>query len=178
MTYICVTRHQWVGRYIWSSFHQLCLNILWSRMIFACLHACSKLALFLRFSSVSWGSGFHGVVKWVPLDFTRHLPTWSRQISHWRHNERDGVSNYRRLDYLLNCLFRRGSKKTPKPCVTGFVRGIHRWPVNSPHKGPVTRKMFLFDDVIMSSIKAVLEFREHVCIHGVCVYCFEDFNSR
>ena len=30
-----------------------------------------------------------------------------------------------------------------------FVRGSHRWPVNSPHKGPVTRKMFLFDDVIM-----------------------------
>ena len=31
-----------------------------------------------------------------------------------------------------------------------FVRGIHRWPVNSPHKGPVTRKMLQFDDVIMS----------------------------
>ena len=30
-----------------------------------------------------------------------------------------------------------------------FVRGIHRWPVNFPHKGPVTRKMFQFDDVIM-----------------------------
>ena len=30
-----------------------------------------------------------------------------------------------------------------------FVWGIHRWPVNSPHKGPVTRKMFPFDDVIM-----------------------------
>ena len=30
-----------------------------------------------------------------------------------------------------------------------FVRGIHRWPVNSPHKGPVTQKMFPFDDVIM-----------------------------
>ena len=30
-----------------------------------------------------------------------------------------------------------------------FVRGIHRWPVNSPHKGPVTRKKFPFDDVIM-----------------------------
>ena len=30
-----------------------------------------------------------------------------------------------------------------------FVRGIHRGPVNSPHKWPVTRKMFLFDDVIM-----------------------------
>ena len=29
------------------------------------------------------------------------------------------------------------------------MRGIHRWPVKSPHKGPVTRKMFLFDGVIM-----------------------------
>ena len=31
-----------------------------------------------------------------------------------------------------------------------FVRGIHREPVNSPRKWPVTRKMFPFDDVIMS----------------------------
>ena len=31
-----------------------------------------------------------------------------------------------------------------------FVRGIHRWPVNSLHKWPVTRKMFPFDDVIMT----------------------------
>ena len=30
-----------------------------------------------------------------------------------------------------------------------FVMGIHRWPVNSPHKGPVTRKMLPFDDVII-----------------------------
>ena len=30
-----------------------------------------------------------------------------------------------------------------------FVRGIHRWPVNFPHKGPVTWKIVPFDDVIM-----------------------------
>ena len=30
-----------------------------------------------------------------------------------------------------------------------FVWGIHRSPVNAPHKWPVTQKMFLFDDVIM-----------------------------
>ena len=30
-----------------------------------------------------------------------------------------------------------------------FVRGIHRWPVNSTHKWPVTRETFPFDDVIM-----------------------------
>ena len=34
-----------------------------------------------------------------------------------------------------------------------FVRGIHWWPVNSPHKGPVTRKMFPFDDVIMNRVR-------------------------
>ena len=33
-----------------------------------------------------------------------------------------------------------------------FVRGIHRWPVNSPHKGPVMQKMFPFDDVIIGGI--------------------------
>ena len=32
-----------------------------------------------------------------------------------------------------------------------FVRGIHRRPVNSPHKWPVTWKMFPFDDVIMDA---------------------------
>ena len=34
-----------------------------------------------------------------------------------------------------------------------FVRTIHRWPVNSPHKGPVMRRMTPFDDVIMNKIK-------------------------
>ena len=29
-----------------------------------------------------------------------------------------------------------------------LVRGIHRWPMNSPHKWPVTRKMSRFDNVI------------------------------
>ena len=31
-----------------------------------------------------------------------------------------------------------------------FVWEIHRWPVNFPHKWPVTRKIFPFDDVIMT----------------------------
>ena len=33
-----------------------------------------------------------------------------------------------------------------------LVRRIHRWPVNSPHKGPVKRKMFPFDDGFMLRI--------------------------
>ena len=37
-----------------------------------------------------------------------------------------------------------------------FVRGIHRGPVNSPHKWPVTRKMFPFDGVITWHLSIIL----------------------
>ena len=40
-------------------------------------------------------------------------------------------------------------RKHENPASLAFVRGIHRGPVISPHKGPITRKMFPFDDVIM-----------------------------
>ena len=42
-------------------------------------------------------------------------------------------------------------RKLQSSASLAFVRGIHRWPVNSPHIRPVTEKMFPFDDVIMSS---------------------------
>ena len=70
----------------------------------------------------------------------------------WRHNGCDSVSNHQPHHCLLNRLFRRRSKKTSKRCVTGVcARGIHRRPVNSPHKWPVTREMLPFDDVIMTN---------------------------
>ena len=67
----------------------------------------------------------------------------------WRHNDHAGVSNHQPHVCLLNRLFRRRSKKTSKLRVTGFCAGNSPGPVNSPHKGPVTRNMFPFDDVIM-----------------------------
>ena len=47
-------------------------------------------------------------------------------------------------------------RKHPSSASLAFVRGIHRWPVNSPHKWPVTRKMFPFDDVIMRQTETLL----------------------
>ena len=67
----------------------------------------------------------------------------------WRHNDHDGGSNHQPYGCLLNRLFRCKSKKTSKLRVTGLCVGNSPGPVNSPHKGPVTRKMFPFDDVIM-----------------------------
>ena len=49
-----------------------------------------------------------------------------------------------------------------------FVRGIHRGPVNSPHKGPVTRKMFPFDDVIMWYLGHSLFLREFKAVPQFC----------
>ena len=48
------------------------------------------------------------------------------------------------------------------------VRGIHRWPVNSPHKGPVTRKMFPFDDVIMLSTHQLVPLEYHESLLCCC----------
>ena len=43
-------------------------------------------------------------------------------------------------------------RKLQSSASLAFVRGTYRWPVNSPHKGQVMRKMFLLDDVIMKHI--------------------------
>ena len=59
------------------------------------------------------------------------IGTWEITSSwQWRYNEPDGRS-----------------KKTSKPRVAGLCVGNS--PVNSPHKWPITRNMFPFDDVIM-----------------------------
>ena len=51
----------------------------------------------------------------------------------WRHNGRDGVSNHQPHECLLNGLFRRRSKKTPKLRITGLCA------VNSPVTGEFPR---------------------------------------
>ena len=45
--------------------------------------------------------------------------------------------------------------KLQRSASLAFVRGIHWGPVNSPHKWPVTRKMFPFDDIIMKLLQSL-----------------------
>ena len=63
--------------------------------------------------------------------------------AHWRLNSS--------ASQMFTQPFSQGAdqRKHQSPASLAFVMGIHRSPVNSPHKGPVTRKMFPFDDVIM-----------------------------
>ena len=62
-----------------------------------------------------------------------------------------------------------------------FVRGTHRWPVNSPHKGPVMLKMFPFDDVIMVTRGANLTNENKVLgrwIPNICVSQFHFYKIQ
>ena len=64
----------------------------------------------------------------------------------WRHNDHS-------LAVVYSIVYSdEDQRKHQSSASLAFVRGILRWPVNSTHKGPVTRKMFPFDDVIMPSI--------------------------
>ena len=77
--------------------------------------------------------------QWISLAYIITLTSkWPR----WR-------LNHQPRGCLLNRLFRRRWKKTSKLRATGLCVGNSPGPVNSPHKGPVTRKVFPFDDVIM-----------------------------
>ena len=53
-----------------------------------------------------------------------------------------------------------------------FVREIHRGPVNFPHKWPVTRKMFPFDDVIMyySSLTIITVKAPNLALQEIITY--------
>ena len=66
----------------------------------------------------------------------------------WRHNGRN--SQITSLTIVYSIVYSDADQRKHQSFASlAFVRGIHRGPVNSAHKGPVTRKMFPFDDVIM-----------------------------
>ena len=81
-----------------------------------------------------WGVGYFAIA----LKYSRRLRSTSSHYSDVIMNAMASLI-IRRLDCLLKLLFRRRSKKISKPRVTGLCEG--NWLVNSPQKGPVTRKI-------------------------------------
>ena len=63
------------------------------------------------------------------------------------------VSQIASLTTVYSTVYSGADQRKHQSSMTlAFVRGIHRGLVNSPHKWPVTRKMFPFDDVIMMTL--------------------------
>ena len=59
----------------------------------------------------------------------------------WCHNWRYGAWNHQ-PHVVYSTVYSGTDEKNQSSASLAFVRGIHRWPANSPHKGPVTRKCF------------------------------------
>ena len=76
------------------------------------------------------------------VDWTNVGPTSGRQYRPWA---------YVGPTYIAVWAFHSGTdqRKHQSSASPAFERGIHQWPMNSPHKGPGMRKMFSFDNVIM-----------------------------
>ena len=62
----------------------------------------------------------------------------------WRDFERNGVSNNWRLECLLNSLFSADRRTHQNSASLTSVRGIHRWSVDSSHKGPDIRNVSIW----------------------------------
>ena len=93
----------------------------------------------------------HVKITWVILAEVNQGVTIRIGPIQWRHNEYNGwcVSYHWRLDCLLDCLFRRRSKKTAKLRTTGFCVGYSNVTGEFPTQRASNVEMFPFDDVIM-----------------------------
>ena len=94
-----------------------------------------------------------------------HAAWWNLAILKWRHNWRDGVSNHQSYIVDSTVYSWADQSKHQSSASLAFVWVIHRGPVNSPHKCPVTRKMIPFHDVIMGS-----------CLDWSRIYIYLDSN--
>ena len=79
------------------------------------------------------------------------------------------------LTIVYSTVYSGADQRNHQSCASlAFVRGIHRGPVNSPHKGPVTRKMFPFDDVIICA----LDKSSRWLCQSPCVLCYRNNRCR
>ena len=84
------------------------------------------------------------------------LHNWQDVSLMIRHHNNDVITNamashITNLTIVYSSIYSGADQRNRQSSASlAFVRGIYQWPVNSPHKGPVMRKMFPFDDVIMS----------------------------
>ena len=85
----------------------------------------------------------------------------------WRHNGCDSVSQITSLTIVYSIIYwDTDQRKHQSSASLAFVRGIHWGLVNSPHKLPVTWKMFPFDDIIM-----ILNNKHQNGFNFPCKYC-------
>ena len=92
-----------------------------------------------------------------------HTLTYYAPSLQWRYKERDGFQ-ITCVSIVYSTVWSGAYQRKQQNSVSlAFVWGIHRWPVNSA-QGPVTRKRFPSDDVIMMN---------HARCSEIVVFCWE-----
>ena len=103
--------------------------------------------------------------KGIDCGFSLHPPTlfsihkYCDVIMSSMASQSTGVS----IVYITICS-NADQRKHQSSASLAFVRGIHRWAVNSRHKGSVTRKMFSFDDGVMMLRHSDRQSSARICI--------------
>ena len=73
--------------------------------------------------------------------------TWTMSSNHYCDIIMGAMSQITSLTIVYSTVYSGADQRKHQSSASlAYVRGIHRWPVNYPHKGPVTRKMLPFDD--------------------------------
>ena len=107
------------------------------------LNAHKRLVISGQYWNKNWSShdlllSYQGI---IPLEVNHITVT-----SHERHD----VSDHQQLDCLFNRSFKLITIDPSKSYILGPLRGDHRWPVGSPHRGSVMREAFLWHGVTLS----------------------------
>ena len=91
------------------------------------------------------------VKKWVIFSMIQPVLSYSVKTNHYNDTIISTMaSQISSLAIVYSTVYSDADKRKHQSSASlAFVREIHRWPVNTPHKWPVTRKMFPFNDVIM-----------------------------
>ena len=140
------------------------------------LHGISNL------KGITWWAGNVSVIQKV---FPYHYVFWIRTyqpISHRQSRDTNSTMPFHYSDDIMGTIVYSTAysdadqRKHQSSASLAFVRGIHRGPVNSPHKWPVTRKIFPFDDVIMwGAISGDISVMRHKCHSDLDVEYFDAF---
>ena len=109
-----------------------------------CLHSCIKIPLPIMVAKIDFITPINVSIgrQWYVIVFLFHyndviMGTIASQIIN--------------LTIVYSTVYSDADQRKHQSSASlAFLRGFHRGPVNSPHKWPITRKMFPFDDVIMS----------------------------
>ena len=148
-----LSAHEYVFKmYIRILLIRIIRNMVWNMVewknIYATSIATTKVSSYDTFTTTDWHFPGDHYKEWRLIGFTYWIRLaifhYSDVIMSTMASQITGVS------IVYSPFSSGGDKKNIKaPGHWPLLGGNHRWPVNSPHKWPVTRKMFPSDDVIM-----------------------------